>query len=221
MSPWITVPGTLLYVAFMLTYGRNAISWITRTWEAHTRRRQKPSSHADVDLRQGKLAVVLAIAFASAATTDWLGVHPLFGAFLAGVAMPKDRAFVEPLVNDIEDVTTVLLLPIFFVVSGLRTRIDTLDGIVMWLLFAAILITAIAGKLGGAAIAARATGRSWREGLSLGVLVNTRGLVELVLLNIGFEAGIIGPEIFTMLVLMAVVTTVIAAPLFDRIYIRH
>jgi Kef-type K+ transport system membrane component KefB len=148
-------------------------------------------------------------------------VHPLFGAFLAGVAMPKEPVIVETIVKRVEDVTTVLLLPIFFIVSGLRTRIDTLSGLSMWVMFAAILIVAVAGKLGGASLAARASGRPWRESISVGILINTRGLVELVLLNIGYEAGIISQQLFTMMVLMAIVTTFMATPLFDRVYRRE
>jgi Kef-type K+ transport system membrane component KefB len=219
VSPWIAVPGTILYAVFMLTIARRALSYAIHFFDRRFRRR-----HPDGDPqagRQGVLAFGLIVAFASAAITEELGVHPLFGAFLAGVAMPKEPVIVETIVKRVEDVTTVLLLPIFFIVSGLRTRIDTLSGLSMWVMFAAILIVAVAGKLGGASLAARASGRPWRESISVGILINTRGLVELVLLNIGYEAGIISQQLFTMMVLMAIVTTFMATPLFDRVYRRE
>lgn len=208
-SPWLAVVGTVLYATFVLTVGRRGLGFLARAFHAH----QAVTPHV--------FALASIIVLVSAAVTERLGVHPLFGAFLAGVAMPKDPAFVRALVTRLEDVTIVVLLPTFFVVSGLRTQVGVLDRADMWLYFAAVLVAAVAGKIGGTAIAARATGKTWREGTALGVLVNTRGLVELVLLNIGYEAGIITAPLFTMMVLMAITTTFMAAPLFDRIYGRH
>lgn len=205
-SPWLVVIGTLLYSVLVLTGGRRALRVLTRWYHAH---------HG---MTPQLFAVVLIVALVSAAITERLGVHPLFGAFLAGMAMPKDPAFVREIVRRLEDVTVVLLLPTFFVVSGLRTQVGVLDRADMWLYFAAVLAVAVVGKIGGTAVAARVTGKTWREGTALGVLVNTRGLVELVLLNIGYEAGIITAPLFTMLVLMAIATTFMAAPLFDVIY---
>jgi Kef-type K+ transport system membrane component KefB len=134
--------------------------------------------------------------------------------------MPRTPGFVEALRAKLYDVTVVLLLPLFFAFSGLRTHIGLIDG-VMWLYFAVIMVAAIAGKLGGAAMAARATGLPWREATALGVLVNTRGLIELVVLNIGLDVGIISPALFAILVLMAIVTTFMTTPLLDRIYPAH
>lgn len=205
-SPWLVVLGSVFYAAFMLTAGRRRLGFLARTFHAH----QAVTPYL--------FALVSIIALISAAVTERLGVHPLFGAFLAGVAMPKDSAFVRELATRLEDVTLVLLLPTFFVVSGLRTQIGVLDSADMWMYFAAVLAVAVVGKIGGTAIAARVTGKTWREGTALGVLVNTRGLVELVLLNIGLEAGIITAPLFTMMVLMAITTTFMAAPLFDLIY---
>jgi len=205
-SPWLVVLGTVVYAAFVLIAGRRGLGFLAR------------SAQAQQTVTPRLFALVSIIVLVSAALTDRLGVHPLFGAFLAGVAMPKDPAFVRELAKRLEDVTVVVLLPTFFVVSGLRTQVGVLDRADMWLYFAAVLAVAVVGKIGGTAIAARVTGKTWREGTALGVLVNTRGLVELVLLNIGFEAGLITPALFTMMVLMAITTTFIATPLFDLIY---
>jgi Kef-type K+ transport system membrane component KefB len=117
-----------------------------------------------------------------------------------------------------QDMVVVLLLPVFFALTGLKTRIGLLSGAEMWLYCALILLVAIAGKFGGASVAARVTGLSWRESAALGVLMNTRGLMELILLNIGLEIGVITPSVFTMMVIMALVTTIIATPLLQWIY---
>jgi Kef-type K+ transport system membrane component KefB len=203
---WFAVPATALYAVLMLV----AAPRLLRKLAARCEPRGGPS-HA-------VLSVVLLIAFASACATERLGIHPLFGAFLAGVAMPKDHGFAQAISKRLEDVTVVLLLPLFFAYSGLRTHIGLLSGGDVWLYFAAILAVAVVGKVGGAAIAARATGMRWREATSLGVLVNTRGLVELVVLNIGLDAGIISPSLFAIMVLMAITTTVMTTPLLDWVY---
>jgi Kef-type K+ transport system membrane component KefB len=203
---WVTVPGTAAFATFMLVGARRIFGRFGATFHAR--------GHLSHDL----FALILIVAFASACATEKLGVHPLFGAFLAGVAMPKDPDFVRAVFRRLEDVTLVLLLPLFFVYSGLRTRIGLMSGGVMWLYFAAVVVTAIVGKVGGATLSARATGVSWREAASLGVLVNTRGLVELVVLNIGLDAGVVSPALFAIMVLMAIVTTLMTAPLLDWIY---
>jgi Kef-type K+ transport system membrane component KefB len=169
-------------------------------------------------LPHSSLATVTLFAFASATATERLGIHPLFGAFLAGTAIPRDFGFARAVSRRLEDMTVVVLLPLFFAYSGLRTHIGVLNGADMWLFFAAILAAAIAGKLGGATFAARATGMSWRESSAVGALVNARGLVELVVLNIGLDAGIITPSLFAIMVLMAITTTLITTPLIDWIY---
>jgi Kef-type K+ transport system membrane component KefB len=209
---WVTIPGTAAYTIFMLAGARRLLGRLGKTFRLR--------GHLSHDL----FALVLIVAFASACATEKLGIHPLFGAFLAGVAMPKEPDFVQAVFKRLEDVTLVLLLPLFFVYSGLRTRIGLMSGGAMWLYFAAVVATAIVGKVGGAALSARATGVSWREAASLGVLVNTRGLVELVVLNIGLDAGVVSPALFAIMVLMAIVTTLMTAPLLDWIYpprLRH
>jgi K+:H+ antiporter len=146
-------------------------------------------------------------------TTDRLGVHPLFGAFVAGLAIPKDGEWAAKSIQKIESVTLALLLPLFFTLTGLRTRIDLLVGRRASAYVVAIIAIAIFGKLAGAALAARFTGMEWRKCLAVGVLMNTRGLVELVVLNAGLELGILSPKLFTMMVIMALVTTFMTSPL--------
>jgi Kef-type K+ transport system membrane component KefB len=203
---WIAVPATAAYAVLMLAVAPRALRPLAKRCASEGR------------LGHASLAWVLLIAFASAYTTERLGIHPLFGAFLAGVAMPKDHGFAASLTKKLEEVTIVLLLPLFFAFSGLRTRVGLLGGPDVWLYFLAILAVAIAGKLGGSMLAARATGLPWREAASLGVLVNTRGLVELVVLNIGLDAGIISPALFAIMVLMAITTTLMTTPILDWVY---
>jgi Kef-type K+ transport system membrane component KefB len=139
----------------------------------------------------------------------------LFGAFLAGAIMPQNQAFQEKLIVRIENFSAVFLLPLFFAFSGLRTQIGLLNDVTSWLICGGIIIVATAGKLGGSTLAARLTGMNWIESLSLGALMNTRGLVELIALNIGYDLGILSPRVFSMLVLMALVTTFMTGPLLN------
>jgi Kef-type K+ transport system membrane component KefB len=159
------------------------------------------------------LAVVFGIVLVSALTTELIGIHALFGAFLAGIVMPTAAGFRHKLVVRVENLSTVLLLPVFFAFIGLRTQIGLLNGVQDWLICLVIIAVATAGKLGGSALAARLTGMNWRESLQLGALMNTRGLMELIALNIGYDMGILSQRIFTMLVIMALVTTVMTGPL--------
>ena len=126
--------------------------------------------------------------------TERLGVHALFGAFMAGLVMPKNERITTDIIDRFESLSLGLLLPLFFALTGLRTRIDMLGGASMLGFTAAIILTAVAGKLAGAALTARATGMRWRDSLGLGVLMNTRGLVELVILNAGLDLGIFLPR---------------------------
>src|SRR5690606_34212867 len=136
---------------------------------------------------------MLVLLLLSAMVTEWLGVHLLFGAFLFGGVMPKEGRFVAHLTERIESITLVLFLPIFFAYTGLRTSVGLLNSTEMWWLCALVLIVAVTGKLAGSAIAARVAGMGWRDATALGVLMNTRGLMELVILNIGLNLGIISP----------------------------
>ncbi|MEV6652552.1 cation:proton antiporter [Streptomyces sp. NPDC051219] len=168
-------------------------------------------------------AVVLVALFSglslSALATDAIGVHALFGAFLFGVVTPRGAQRVEVSAARLRAVAVPVLLPLFFVHTGLRTDIEVLAADpVQWLWAGAVLTVAVLGKWGGATGAARSCGRSWREALSIGALMNCRGLTELVVLNIGLELGVIGPELFTMLVLMALITTAITSPAVSRLH---
>jgi len=159
------------------------------------------------------LAVVFGVVLVSAVSTELIGIHALFGAFLAGIVMPTAYGFRDKLVVRVENLSSVLLLPVFFAFTGLRTQIGLLNGAQDWLICLVIIAIASAGKLGGSALAARLPGMRWRESLQLGALMNTRGLMELIALNIGYDMGILSQRIFTMLVIMALVTTVMTGPL--------
>ena len=164
-------------------------------------------------MTQGMLTVVFVSLLLSAAATDLIGIHAVFGAFALGVIMPPNTGMTRELSNKLEDIVIVLLLPAFFALTGLRTQISLVSGGDQWLLCALIIIVASAGKFGATLAAARITGLGWREGSILGVLMNTRGLMELIVLNIGYDMGIISPTLCAMLVIMAVVTTVATTPL--------
>lgn len=164
---------------------------------------------------QGLMAGVMIFAFASALATEAIGIHALFGAFLAGAIMPTDSRLRSFLRDRLESFTTVLLLPLFFAFTGLRTQIGLLADARSWLLCLAVILAAIAGKFGGSSLAARWTGIGWRDSLAIGVLMNTRGLMELIVLNIGYDMGILSPRIFAMMVMMALVTTFMAGPLLS------
>lgn len=169
-------------------------------------------------LSQDLLAKVLLILLASAVATELLGVHVLFGAFMAGVIMPKEGGLAHELTRKLESMTIVLLLPIFFALAGLKANVGLISGGDMWFYCLLIFAVAVAGKLGGAALSGRAVGLSWREAGAVGALMNTRGLMELVILNIGLDVGIISPALYSMMVLMALATTFMASPLLDWIY---
>jgi Kef-type K+ transport system membrane component KefB len=197
---WLTVAGSLAFVALMVGAVRPLLA-------------RRFGSSADRDLSHDRLGVILAVAIGSAIVTEALGIHALFGAFLAGAVMPRTAGFVEALDERLQDFTVVLLLPLFFAYTGLRTRIDLLGDAESWLIFGAVMAVAVAGKLGGSAIAARASGMSWRDSTLLGTLMNTRGLMELVVLNLGLEIGIISPRLFAIMVLMALATTFMTTPI--------
>ena len=203
---WLTLVGTGAYVALMLLGVRRALGWLESFY--HSRGR----------LTQDVVAGVLLLLLASAWTTEWLGIHALFGAFALGAVMPKEPGFTHDLTEKLEDVTLVFLLPLFFAFTGLRTRVGLVSGTEMWLYAGLILLVAVVGKFGASTLAARATALSWREAGALGILMNTRGLMELVILTIGLELGVISPALFTMMVIMALVTTFMTTPFLEWIY---
>jgi Kef-type K+ transport system membrane component KefB len=173
--------------------------------------------------RQGRLsqtmvAAIFLLILASAYTTEWIGIHALFGAFLMGAIMPKGSRFVRTLSDKLEDYTVILLLPIFFAFTGLRTQIGLLSSAQLWLDTLLITVVACLGKFGGSTIAGIATGLPIREASVVGILMNTRGLMELVILNIGFQEGVITPAVFAMMVIMALVTTALTTPVLHWIY---
>lgn len=162
-------------------------------------------------------AFLLLILILSAYITQLIGIHALFGAFLAGVIMPPLPTFRKLIVDKIEDVSLTLLLPLFFVYTGLRTEIGLLNTPYLWTICGIFILVAIVGKFVGGAFSAKILGESWRDSLSIGVLMNTRGLMELIVLNIGYEMGILPPPIFVMLVIMALVTTFMTTPALSLI----
>jgi Kef-type K+ transport system membrane component KefB len=173
------------------------------------------------DSRENMSKQVVAIFFLtlliSSYTTEIIGIHALFGAFLAGTIMPENSKFRNIFIQKIEDVALVLLLPLFFVFTGLRTQIGLLNDVYLWKVTAIIILVAISGKFLGSAIASRIMGQNWRDSLTIGALMNTRGLMELVVLNIGYDLGILSPEVFSMMVIMALVTTFMTGPALDTI----
>lgn len=209
MSALYTIGASMIYVAFMLGLLR---PFLHRVGEVHGERRTMGRP-----LVAGMFLVMLASAWA----TEVIGIHALFGAFLAGAIMPSNPGFRRLLVGKLEDVSVVLLLPLFFVFTGLRTRIGLLNDEHLWWTCAAVIGIAVLGKFGGTLIAARFTGNSWKDSLSLGALMNTRGLMELVVLNIGYDLGVLNAEMFAMMVLMALITTFMTGPalsLIERLF---
>ena len=203
---WLTLTGTALYVGIMLFVTRRAV------------RRLEVMFLARKKLTPDMMAIILVLALASALITERLGIHALFGAFLMGVIMPKDQEFVHAIKQKLESLTMVLLLPLYFASTGLRTSIGLLSGSDMWFYCGLIIVVAVAGKFGGATFSARLSGMPWREAGAVGILMNTRGLMELVVLNIGLDIGVISPALFTMMVLMALVTTFMTTPLLELVY---
>ncbi len=203
---WVTLGGTAVYVAVMLTAGRAALSWLANRFALGDR------------VSRNVLAGVVILVLGSAWVTEQLGIHALFGAFLMGTIIPRREGLVRGIVSRMEDVMVVLLLPLFFAYTGLRTEIGALGSGGMWLLCLLVTLVAVAGKFGGTAVAARWTGAPWREAATLGALMNTRGLMELVILHIGYELGVVSAPLFAMMVLMALATTVMTTPAVAWLY---
>lgn len=199
-----TVVFAVLYVAGMV--------WIVRPLLAYLARRTR------VELTQGVVVLILLCVLASSWITELIGIHALFGAFLMGAILPKEGSFATALAEKIEDVVVLLMLPLFFAYSGLRTQIGLLDSVSSWITCLAIIVLACVGKYGGSAVAARLSGFPWREASAIGILMNTRGLMELIVLNLGYDLGVISPRLFAMLVIMALVTTFMTTPLLELVY---
>lgn len=202
-SATVATLATALYIGVMLTLVRAAMQRIVRRLEQH------PQPHTP----QLAMALIVVGTFCSAMITEVIGIHTIFGAFMFGVIMPRDSALLREFTIKIEDMTTVVLLPLFFAYTGLRTQIGLLNQPALWLVCLLVIAVATAGKFGGATLAARWVGVDWRSASAIGVLMNTRGLMELIVLNIGLDLGVISPTLFAMMVIMAIVTTFITTPI--------
>lgn len=209
VSSVYTIIATVIYISIMLLAVRPLLKKLAEL-----------RSDTSI-LKRSSIAIIFVILLLSSYSCEVIGIHALFGAFFAGIIMPAEWSFRKLLINKIEDVALVLLLPLFFVSTGLRTQIGLLGDPSLWLPCLLIIFVAIAGKFGGSAIAARIAGESNRDSLLIGALMNTRGLVELVILNIGYDLHILTPQMFTMMVLMALITTFMTTPaiyLINRIF---
>ncbi|MCE9531330.1 MAG: cation:proton antiporter [Planctomycetes bacterium] len=161
----------------------------------------------DGDASRGVITLVFVTMLLSAFTAEWIGIHAIFGAFLLGAIIPHDSAIARTFTAKLEDLVTIVFLPAFFAFTGMRTQLGIVETGHEWLLCEVIIVVATVGKIGGTFAAARFTGQSWHDSASLGVLMNTRGLMELIILNIGLDLKIISPKLFAMMVVMALVTT--------------
>lgn len=168
-------------------------------------------------ISKGLVAVFFLILIISSYATEVIGIHALFGAFMAGTIMPENVKFRNLFIEKVEDVALVLLLPLFFVFTGLRTQIGLLNDPHLWKIGGFIILTAVTGKFVGSALTAKFLKLSWKDSLTIGALMNTRGLTELIVLNIGYDLGVLGPELFAMLVIMALFTTFMTGPCLDLI----
>jgi len=169
----------------------------------------------NVELSFEMLSIVLALTLTSAAATEFIRVHPLFGAFIAGTCFPRVENWQKTMREHLDTLVSVILLPLFFALTGMRTQLSLLYGKSALLWAATVLLAAVFGKLAGAALAARWNGHSWRYAAALGALLNTRGLVELVVLNIAYNVGVFSPTLFSMMVVMALLTTMSTAPILN------
>jgi Kef-type K+ transport system membrane component KefB len=204
LTIWEMLGGLALYLCLMLFVLRPIV-------------RSLIGRHAGAKVSDKALAVLLLCMLASSWATEWLGIHALFGAFFAGVIMPK--ACAEEVRKKLRPLVVVLLIPLFFAFTGLRTSIGLISGSPIMLFYCGLVfIVAVAGKFGGSMVAARVMGTPWREASAIGILMNTRGLIELVILNIGLEIGVLTRPLFSMMVVMAVGTTLMTTPLLSWVY---
>lgn len=163
------------------------------------------------------VAIFLLTLIISAYSTEVIGIHALFGAFMAGTIMPDNTKFRNIIIEKIEDVSVILFLPLFFVFTGLRTQIGLINDPFLWKITGVIILVAVIGKFLGSALAAKFVGQNWRDSLTIGALMNTRGLMELIVLNIGLDLKVLSPSVFTMMVIMALVTTFMTGPALNLI----
>jgi Kef-type K+ transport system membrane component KefB len=200
-----TVILTAVYVVLMLTVGRRIMVGAVARFDTSPR------------IGERSLALVLVAVLLSAVATEFIGIHAIFGAFLLGAILPHESVIAKHVTERLEDIVRVMFLPAFFAFTGLRTEIGLVHTVEDWILCAVIIAVATAGKFGGTLLASKAAGLDWRDSAALGILMNTRGLVELIVLNIGLDLGVISPRLFTMLVIMALVTTIMTSPILSRL----
>ncbi|MBX7193895.1 MAG: cation:proton antiporter [Sandaracinaceae bacterium] len=199
----VTLAEVLGFLAFMLLVARPLLAKLA----AHEETKTGPVS-LDV------LAIVFAALLLSAVATEAIGIHALFGAFLVGALLPHEGRLASEVRHRLEDVVVVLLLPVFFAFTGMRTQIGLVSSAGDWMMVAAVIGVATLGKFGGTFVAARLSGLGWRESSGLGILMNTRGLMELIVLNVGLDMHVLSPTLFAMMVLMALATTFATSPVF-------
>ncbi len=198
-----------VYLFLMIVVVRPLAAWLVKRMRTTT------------DLPLEMLGVVVALTLCSAAATEAIGVHPLFGACMAGVCFPRVERWQTAMRARLDMLVSVLLLPLFFALTGMRTRLDLLNGGRIWFWAGIVLVAAVFGKMGGAALAARWNGQTWKDAVALGALLNTRGLVELIVLNIAYNVGAFTPTLFTMLVVMALVTTILTTPILNMLGVKN
>jgi Kef-type K+ transport system membrane component KefB len=201
----LTIVLTILYVFFMLLVVRPVLKKLSA------------KLFSNGTLQAPFIVTIFLTLLFSAFVAEIIGIHALFGAFLAGTIMPVNLSLRKLFTERIEDISVMLLLPLFFAFTGLRTQLGLLNSSYLWLVCGLIIALAVIGKFAGSMIAAKLVGQSWKDSLSIGVLMNTRGLMELIVLNIGYDLGILKPEIFTMMVFMALATTFMTAPALNLI----
>jgi Kef-type K+ transport system membrane component KefB len=204
----LAIGGGLVYAAFILLFGRRLLAPLGRIVER------------EGEMSLTILGVTLALFCLSAFLMDAIGIHAIFGGFILGTVMPRGL-FASELKKKVEPLAVILLLPMFFTYSGLNTRMDMVNSGPLLLVAAGVLVVSVLAKGGACWLAARLAGEDNRTALGIGALMNSRGLMELIIINIGLQKGIIGPTLFAMLVLMAVVTTMMATPLFELVYGRQ
>ena len=198
----LVAAGTLAYITLMFLLVRPLLRRVVARWDTEP-------------LPRSAVACVFVALLLSALATEYIGIHAIFGAFLLGAIIPHDSLVARTFTRHLDAVVTVVFLPAFFAFTGMRTRIDLVSGMDQWLLCGLIVVVATGGKFGGTVVAARLTGLGWRQAAALGTLMNTRGLMELIVLNIGLDLRVISPTLFAMMVVMALVTTLATAPVLQ------
>jgi Kef-type K+ transport system membrane component KefB len=204
----LTLVLTPLYVFLMVVVARPLVVRLARRQENR-------------GLTRGAMTAVCVALLASSVITEYIGIHAIFGAFLLGTLIPSDSTVARHIQHKLEDLVIVLFLPAYFAFTGMRTQIGLMSGIDAWILCGLIVVVASAGKVGGTFLAARFSGMKSKEALPLGILMNTRGLMELIVLNIGMDLRIISPILFAMMVLMALATTLATAPTIHFLNLRN